>query len=241
MREIKCIIVDDEPLALELMERYVKKTPFLKLMARCKSAFEAMEVLKSQPVDLVFLDIQMPELSGIEFSRMLQHGPKIIFTTAFESYAIEGYKVDALDYLLKPFNYDEFLRAAKKAVSWFDFIEKNKKEPVETSPDSIYLRSEYKLLKVYLKDILYIEGLKDYAKFYLNSQDRPILSLMSLKKLENSLPSDKFMRVHRSFIINIDHIQAVERGDVLINNKIIPVAEGYKSNLQEFLNKRFLG
>jgi DNA-binding LytR/AlgR family response regulator len=240
MREIKCIIVDDEPLALDLMEKYVKKTPFLKLVARCKSAFEAMEVIKNQPVDLVFLDIQMPELSGIDFSRMIQHGPKVIFTTAFENYAIEGYKVDALDYLLKPFNYDEFLRAANKAVAWFDFLEKNKKDPA-VSPDSIYIRSEYKLLKIYLNDIIYIEGLKDYAKFFLKGQERPVLSLMSLKKLEQNLPEDKFMRVHRSFIVNMDHIEAIERGDLIVGEKKIPVAEGYKETLQAFLNKRFLG
>jgi two-component system, LytTR family, response regulator LytT len=240
MKEIRCIIVDDEPLALDLMEKYVKKTPFLILVARCKSAFEAMEVIKNKPVDLVFLDIQMPELSGIDFSRMIQHGPKVIFTTAFENYAIEGYKVDGLDYLLKPFNYDEFLRAANKAAAWFDFLEKNRKETAVT-PDSIYVRSEYKLLKIYLNDIIYIEGLKDYAKFFLKGQERPVLSLMSLKKLEQNLPEDKFMRVHRSFIVNMDHIEAIERGDLIVGEKKIPVAEGYKETLQAFLNKRFLG
>jgi DNA-binding LytR/AlgR family response regulator len=168
----------------------------------------------------------------------LQKGPKIVFTTAFENYAIEGYKVDALDYLLKPFNYDEFLRAANKAADWFAFLEQNKKMAVTSTPDSIYVRSEYKLLKIHLSDILYIEGLKDYAKFFLQGQDRPVLSLISLKKLEESLPNDRFMRIHRSFIINLDHIQAVERGDVVINDRKIPVAEGYKQGLQAFLDNR---
>lgn len=204
MQKIKCLIVDDEPLALDLLESYVNRTPFLELAGRCANAFEAMEVLANQTIELIFLDIQMPDLSGVAFSRTLKAGPKIVFTTAFEQYALDGFKVDALDYLLKPFNYEEFLKAANKAQEWFQLVNapQQKNEPLPY----LFVKSEYKLVKINLNEVLYFESLKDYVKIYLVGQQKPILSLMSLKSLEESLPAEQFMRVHRSYIVHLEKL-----------------------------------
>lgn len=237
MTKITCIIVDDEPLALELLESYVSKTPFLELKAKCNSAIEAMEFLNEQSVDLLFLDIQMPDLSGIEFSKRIDKSSKVIFTTAFEQYAIESYKVDALDYLLKPFSYEEFLKAAYKAKEWFALVNAKKTNTTEEQ-NYIFVKSEYKLLKIMLNDVLYFEGLKDYVKIHLKSQTHPILSLMSLKSLENNLPANRFMRVHRSFIINLENMEGVERSRVIYGKEIIPIADGYKEQFQKYLDEK---
>lgn len=238
MRKIKCLIVDDEPLALDLLESYVKRTPFLELVGRCANAFEAMEVLANQTIELLFLDIQMPDLNGVQFSRTLKAGPKIVFTTAFEQYALDGFKVDALDYLLKPFNYEEFLKAANKAQEWFQLLDAQgqKEEPLPY----LFVKSEYKLVKINLKDVLYFEGLKDYVKIHLATQEKPVLSLMSLKSLEESLPAGQFMRVHRSYIVNLEKIDSVERSRILINNAAIVVADQYRERFQEYLGSKSL-
>jgi len=243
MRKIRCIIVDDEPLALDLIEDYVLKTPFLELVKKFSSPFHAMEAIQSEKVDLVFLDIQMPGLTGIDFSKLIQHGPKVIFTTAYSQYALEGFKVDALDYLVKPFSYQEFLRAANKALTWFNLVEQGGVKTITEEPEnkSIFVKSEYKLIKVELCNILYIEGLKDYVKIYQKDQNKPILSLMSLKTLEEKLPSDLFMRVHRSFIVNLEQIVKIERNRIVFGSVYIPIADSYKDQFQEFLNKKFLG
>lgn len=242
MRKIRCLIVDDEPLALDLIEDYVLKTPFLELVNKFSSPFQAIDALQNEKIDLIFLDIQMPGLSGIDFSKLLQNGPKIIFTTAYSQYALEGFKVDALDYLVKPINYQEFLKASNKALTWFSLIEQNSEsKSVEPSITSIFVKSEYKLLKVELSDILYIEGLKDYVKIYLKEQSKPILSLMSLKTLEEKLSPEQFMRVHRSFIVNLSQISRIERNRIVFGSVYIPIADSYKEPFQEFLNKKFLG
>jgi len=242
MRKIRCLVVDDEPLALELIEDYVLKTPFLELVNKFNSPFQAIDALQNEKVDLIFLDIQMPGLSGIDFSKLLQGGPKVIFTTAYNQYALEGFKVDALDYLVKPINYQEFLKASNKALTWFSLVEQNSESKnVEPSNASIFVKSEYKLLKVVLNDILYIEGLKDYVKIYLKDQTKPILSLMSLKNLEEKLSSEQFMRVHRSFIVNLHQISKVERNRIVFGSVYIPIADSYKEQFQEFLNKKSLG
>lgn len=238
MKKINCLIVDDEPLALDLLESYVKRTPFLELAGRSANAFEAMEVLANQAIELIFLDIQMPDLSGVEFSRTLKPGPKIVFTTAFEQYALDGFKVDALDYLLKPFNYEEFLKAANKALEWFQLLDAQvqKNDPLPY----LFVKSEYKLVKITLADVLYFEGLKDYVKIHLATQNKPILSLMSLKSLEESLPVRQFMRVHRSFIVNLEKIESVERSRILINNAAIVVADQYRERFQQYLGNQSL-
>ncbi|HCT31118.1 MAG TPA: DNA-binding response regulator [Bacteroidales bacterium] len=241
MRKIRCLIVDDEPLALDLIEDYVLKTPFLELINKFSSPFQAIEALQNEKVDLIFLDIQMPGLSGIDFSKLLQNGPKVIFTTAYSQYALEGFKVDALDYLVKPINYQEFLKASNKALTWFNLTEQNIDQKIENSSNtSIFVKSEYKLLKVELVDILYIEGLKDYVKIYLKDQCKPILSLMSLKTLEEKLPSEQFMRVHRSFIVNLHQIARIERNRIVFGSVYIPIADSYKEQFQSFLNEKFL-
>lgn len=241
MRKIRCLVVDDEPLALGLIEDYVLKTPFLELVNKFSSAFQAIEALQSEKIDLIFLDIQMPGLTGIEFSKLLQNGPKVIFITAYSQYALEGFKVDALDYLVKPINYQEFLKASNKALTWFNLTEQNTEPKFEPSSNtSIFVKSEYKLLKVEFDNILYIEGLKDYVKIYLKDQTKPILSLMSLKTLEEKLPSDQFMRIHRSYIVNLQQIARIERNRIVFGSVYIPIADSYKEPFQEFLNKKFL-
>ena len=172
---LKCAIVDDEPLALDLLESYVNKTPFLELAGKYSSAVQAMNNLSGKDIDLLFLDIQMPELNGLEFSKMVDMHTRIVFTTAFDRYAIDGYKVNALDYLLKPISYVDFLQAANKALQWFELLQQPKEEV-----ESIFVKSDYKLIQVELKNILYIEGLKDYIKIYEENSPKPILSLMSL-------------------------------------------------------------
>lgn len=234
--KITCIIVDDEPFALELIQNYVSKTPFLELKGKCNNAFDALELLNTEKIDLVFLDIQMPELSGLELSKTISKETRIIFTTAFSEYALDGFKADALDYLMKPFNFEEFYNAASKAKEWFEL--KRKKVP-ENSVNSnfIFVKSEYKQLKIKLDDVLYFEGLKDYIKIWLVNQPKAILTLMSLKSLEEELPESKFMRIHRSFIVSLDKIEEIERSQVIINKQRITVAEQYKSKFQNFIGK----
>ncbi|WP_339926121.1 LytTR family DNA-binding domain-containing protein [uncultured Cyclobacterium sp.] len=233
--KISCVIVDDEPMALNLVESYVEKTPFLELKKKCSSAIEAMEFIKTSPVDLLFLDIQMPDLTGIEFSKMLPKESRVIFTTAFDEYALEGFKVEALDYLLKPFDYAEFLAAANKASTWFNLVKEKQSAPV-AEKEFLFVKSEYKQLRVKLADVLYFEGLKDYIKIWLKDNPRPILTLMSLKSLEDELPQTQFMRVHRSFIVSLKNIDVIERSQILINDQRITVSDQYKPKFLEFVN-----
>lgn len=232
---LNCAIVDDEPLALNLLESYVNKTPFLTLAGKYSSAVQAMKELPGKQIDLLFLDIQMPELNGLEFSKMVNSHTRIVFTTAFGQYAIDGYKVNALDYLLKPISYVDFLQAANKAVQWFELLQQPKEEI-----DSIFVKSEYKLVQIELKNILYVEGLKDYIKIYEEGNSKPILSLMSMKAMEEMLPASRFMRVHRSYIVQKDKIRIIDRGRIVFGKNYIPVSDSYKQTFQEFLDKRTL-
>lgn len=233
---ISCILIDDEPLALDLMESYVKSTPFLKLIAKCNSAITAIEALEKETVDLIFTDIQMPNLSGIEFSKMiLNTNTKIIFTTAFQEFALESYKVNAIDYLVKPISYPEFFAAANKAKQQT----LNQSNHLYSTDDYIFVKSDYKLLKIDLKDLIYIEGLKDYLKFYTVNSVKPILTLKSMKSLEEELSKKHFMRVHRSFIVNLNKITTIERNRIVFGDKYIPVSEKYKENFQKFISTDF--
>ena len=238
--KITCVIVDDEPMALNLVESYVEKTPFLMLKKKCNSAIEAMEFIKTEPVDLLFLDIQMPDLSGIAFSKMLPKETRVIFTTAFDQYALEGFKVEALDYLLKPFDYAEFLAAANKARTWFELLKGNKQNIVSEEKEFLFVKSEYKQLRIKLEDVLYFEGLKDYIKIWLKDNPKAILTLMSLKSLEEELPDTKFMRVHRSFIVSLKNIEVIERSQIIINNQRITVSEQYKNKFTDYINSNSL-
>jgi DNA-binding LytR/AlgR family response regulator len=234
MKKITCLIVDDEPLALKLLEGYISKTPFLELKGKCTNAIDALSFLNKEKNDLIFLDIQMPDLNGIELSRKIKQPSRIIFTTAFQEYALEGFKVEALDYLLKPFNYDDFYTAAIKAQKWFGMIEEPVKKESSDS-DYIFVKSEYKQIKIIIKDILYIEGLKDYVKIWMEGNDKPIFSLMSLKSIEAELQSQHFMRVHRSFIINLNKIHTIERGQIIIKDVRITIAEQYREAFHNYI------
>ncbi|ALJ05913.1 two-component system response regulator [Pseudalgibacter alginicilyticus] len=238
--KISCVIVDDEPMALNLVENYVKKTPFLILKKKCNSAIEAMEFIKNEPIDLLFLDIQMPDLTGIEFSKMLPKETRIIFTTAFDQYALEGFKVEALDYLLKPFDYAEFLTAANKANTWFELVKGKKSRMISEAKEFLFVKSEYKQLRIKLADVLYFEGLKDYIKIWLRDNPKPVLTLMSLKSLEEELPETHFMRVHRSYIVSLKNIDIIERSQIIINKQRITVSEQYKPKFLAFINTNSL-
>ncbi len=243
--KLKCIAVDDEPLALDLIGKFIQKTPFLSLEAAFDNAIDAMEHISRHATDLAFLDIQMPDLSGMELARILDKQPagkkpKIVFTTAYDQFAIEGYKVDAMDYLLKPFSYEEFLKAAAKVQAHYQHQRglSGSKNDQTAQPDYIFLKVEYQLVKTLLNDITHIEGYKDYVKVHLVGKPHPLLSLTSMKNMEETLPADRFMRVHRSFIINLDHIESVSRGAVKIGKAQIIVSENYKDKFTEFLNQR---
>lgn len=243
--KLRCAIVDDEPLALGLLESYVKKTPLLELNGAYSSAIQAMKNLPENPVNLIFLDIQMPELNGLEFSRMIPQDTRIIFTTAFEQYALDGYKVNALDYLLKPISYSDFMQAVNKAVKWFELqqkAEENSNNLIQTSSESnyIYIKSDYKLIQINLDKILYIEGLKDYIKIHLEDEPRPILSLVSMKAMEDKLPSSRFLRVHRSFIVQKQKIKVIDKGRIVFGKEYIPISDSYKQELQNYVNEHIV-
>jgi two-component system, LytTR family, response regulator LytT len=236
---ITVIAIDDEPLALQLVTGYIKKTPGLKLIGKFDNPIDASEFLADNTVDLIFIDIQMPDLSGIEFTRLMEKGPKVIFTTAYEKYALEGYKLDIVDYLLKPFSFEEFLIAVHKVQK---LIQLEQKVPVNVDANSefLFLKSDYKIKRINFNDILYIEGLKDYVKVFTQNAPKPVLSLTSLKLLESKLPGKKFMRVHRSFIVNLEKIDTIERSRIVFGKEYIPVSDQYKEKFQEFLDRNFL-
>ena len=229
---LNCIIIDDEPLAAQLLASYAQKTTFLNLIGTFNSAVAAIKNVKEKRIDLIFLDIQMPELSGLEFATLLPPTCKIVFTTAFSQYAIDGYKVNAIDYLLKPISYDDFLKAANKALDSFTVVEKKD----ELEDRFIYVKSEYKLVRVLYDDILYIEGLKDYVKIYLDNNQRPIHSLMNMKTMEQMLPASRFIRVHRSFIVAKSKIREIDRNRIVFGDVYIPIGDSYKQAFQEFIN-----
>jgi DNA-binding LytR/AlgR family response regulator len=244
---LNCIAVDDEPLALGLVCKFIEQTPFLSLAGRYSSAMDALKSIHSQKIDVIFLDIQMPDLNGIELARVLGKGPetpRIIFTTAYNQFALEGYKVDALDYLLKPFNYEEFLRAATKAYNYAELLHKPAPTPViaaaeveKADDEYLFLKVEYQLVRIALDDILYIEGLKDYVKVHLRNSEKALLSLTSLKALEEKLPAKRFMRVHRSFIVALDKITSMTKNSVQISKMIITVGDQYKDAFSQFVGK----
>lgn len=238
--QITCIIIDDEPMALNLVESYVEKTPFLVLKKKFNSAIEALEFLKFESVDLLFLDIQMPDLTGIEFSKMLPKDTRVIFTTAFDQYALDGFKVDALDYLLKPFDYPEFLVAVNKAFKWFALLRDKEHVTNSDAIEFLFVKSEYKQLRIKLRDVLYFEGLKDYVKIWLKDNPKPILTLMSLKSLEEELSETQFMRVHKSFIVSLINIEEIERSQIIINKQRITVSDQYKLKFLDFVNRNSL-
>ena len=241
---IKCAIVDDEPLAVELLASYVKKIPFLELCGKYSNATDALHGIGEEPVDLLFLDIQMPELNGLELSKMVPENTRIVFTTAFNQYAVDGFRVNALDYLLKPISYADFLEASNKALQWFQLVQQNEQQAQAATPApegeqrSIFVKSEYKLLQIDLDDIRYIEGLKDYVKIYTEQSQHPILSLMNMKAIEQMLPASRFIRVHRSFIVQKSKIREIERNRIVFGDVYIPIGDSYKQAFQDFINNK---
>jgi two-component system, LytTR family, response regulator len=233
---ITCLIVDDEPLARNLMTEYVRKVGFLKLVKACSSPLEALEILRSTPVDLLFLDVQMPGLTGIAFLKSLQKKPHVILTTAYSEYAMEGYELDVADYLLKPITFERFLKAVDKVST--RLARPQESAPVEPSADYIFVKDGTKLVKIRWDDILYVEGLKDYVTIHTLQQK--VVSLQRLKSLEEQLPGQKFMRVHNSFIISLNAIKAIQKDKVQIAEAWIPIGDTYRKAFKEFVEGRQL-
>ena len=239
---LSCFIIDDEPLALGLIESYVRKTPFLELTGKFHSAVEATQAVRETPPDVIFLDIQMAEMNGMEFASIVPPQSRIIFTTAFQQYALESYKVNALDYLLKPFGYTDFLQAANKALQWFEM---NRKANMQSAPQTvkngnIFVKTDYKLMQIETDSILYIEGLKDYVKIYVENMDKPVVSHITMKTLEEILPQQQFLRIHRSYIVNTAKIKELEHNRILFGKTRRPISDGYKEAFQKFLEKRLI-
>jgi DNA-binding LytR/AlgR family response regulator len=236
---ISCIAIDDEPLALKQITSYIEKTPFLALIGDFENAIEAISFVQDNDVDLMFVDINMPDLSGMDFVKSLNNPPGIIFTTAYSEYAVEGFKVNAIDYLLKPISYSDFLKAAEKANERIrPGVAENAK--IESNDKFLFIKSEYKILRINLSDIKYIEGMREYLRIHIENQ-KAVMALMSMKKMEEFLPDKDFMRVHRSFIVNLNKITTIERNRIIFDKDVyIPVSEQYKPKFQEYLDNNFL-
>ena len=239
---IRCLAIDDEPLALQQLVAYIHKVPFLELAAQCQSALEARSFLEHDTVDVLFCDINMPDLNGMEFVKSLTVPPLVVFTTAYSEYAVEGFKVNAVDYLLKPFGLQDFQRAAMRVKERLSERGNERgSERTEVGDDSIFLKTDYRIVKVKLSDIRYIEGMSEYLKVWVDNEPKPIITLLSMKKMEERLP-DCFMRIHRSYIIHLDKIQEVNKNRVIMDaDTYLPIGDLYKEAFQHYLDSKFLG
>ena len=247
---ISCMIVDDEPLAVKLLESFVAKTPDLELIGSFTDSVEAINAIKEQQPNLLFLDIQMPDLNGMELAHMLSVSTKVIFTTAFKEYAFESYEVSALDFLLKPIRYNKFIAAVEKARDWFSHREQvpasdnssSVSIPCGSSDQTIFLKVDGEYRQVALHKILYVCGMKDYVMFYLEDSQKPLITHLTMKSVEDMLPAEQFMRVHRSYIIALNKIRSVDRNDcIYIGNEIIRVTDAFKENFDQYLKSKFFG
>jgi len=244
MPNLKCLIVDDEPLALDILETYINRIDSLDLVARCNNAIEAFNLIQQKDIDLLFLDIQMPKLTGIDFLKNINNPPRVVFTTAYRDYALEGYELDAVDYLLKPISFERFLRAVNK-VSQMNSPAQVTPIPIMTESSNsgydqafIYLKADKKMIKFLLKDILYIESLKDYVR--VKTAHKEVVAYQKISYLEEKLPENKFLRVHRSFIVAIDKVEAFSATLIEINGKEIPIGRNYKNVVLKILNQNNL-
>ncbi len=244
---IKVLAIDDEPLALQQLAAYIKKIPFLSLCGECQSALEAKEILNNENIDAIFCDINMPDLNGMDFVKSLAAPPLVVFTTAYSEYAVEGFKVDAVDYLLKPFGLDEFRRAANRLQQRLRVGEASAEGmrlrvgEVSVEDDTIFVKTDYKVVKLAISDIRYIEGMSEYLKIHLESQPKPVVTLLSMKKMEEYLPP-YFMRIHRSYIINLKMIQEVNKNRVIMDSDTyLPIGDNYKDAFNDYLSTKFLG
>ena len=234
---IRCMAIDDEPLALQQIAAYIGKVPYLELAAQCQSALEAQQFLQQDTVDAIFCDINMPDLNGMDFIKTLTAPPLVVFTTAYAEYAVEGFKVNAVDYLLKPFGLQDFQRAANRLSERLEL----RSESSQLEDDTIFLKTEYRIVKVSISDIRYVEAMSEYLKVYLESEPKPIITLLSMKKMEERLPS-YFMRIHRSYIINLTKIQEVNKNRVIMDSDTyLPIGDMYKDSFQQYLDTKFLG
>jgi two-component system LytT family response regulator len=238
--KISCIAIDDEPLAVKKIAGYIQKVPFLELVAECRSASEAMSVPGLKDIQLMFVDINMPDVNGMEFVKSLTNKPYIVFTTAYSEYAVDGFQVEAIDYLIKPVTFSNFLKAANKVKNLIDLKAAGQKESVKTSANHLFVKSEYKLIRINLEDIEYIESQREYIKIKLINS-HTVMTQLSLSSIEEQLPSDRFMRVHRSFIVNLAKISVIDRNRIVFDGKVyIPVSEQYKERFQEYIKGNFV-
>ena len=239
---IRCLAIDDEPLALQQLVAYIQKVPFLELAAQCQSAMEARSFLENETVDAIFCDINMPDLNGMDFVKSLAVPPLIVFTTAYSEYAVEGFKVNAVDYLLKPFGLQDFQRAANRLRERMEGAQASSNQPVASaSEDVLFLKTDYRIVKVSISDIRYVEAMSEYLKVWLESQPKPVITLLSMKKMEEHLPSH-FMRIHRSYIINLTKIQEVNKNRVIMDaDTYLPIGDMYKEAFQAYLDTKYLG
>lgn len=238
---IKCLAIDDEPLALQQLAAYIEKVPFFELAGKCHSAAEALAILKTDVVDAIFVDINMPDLSGMEFVRMLQSPPMVVFTTAYSEYAIEGYKVDAIDYLLKPFGMDDMMRAANKVKRQYDLMHTASVSAVDEN-DAIFVKTDYKVLRIAITDIAYIEAMSEYLRIFLTDKSKPMVVLLSMKKMEERLTGKGFMRVHRSYIVNLNCIREVGKSRIILTNGAeVPIGNIYRDAFNDYISGKFLG
>ena len=246
MKTLRCMVVDDEPLAVKMLENYISKTSFLELEASFTDPVAALEAIREKRPQLVFLDIQMPDLNGMELSRMIPDGTRIIFTTAFKDYAFDSYEVSALDFLLKPIRYQKFLEGAEKARAWFDLVDsagsaESSAPAAEDRQDSIFVKADGQLHKVAFSDIRYVEGMKDYVLLHLCSEKRPLVTHITMKAVEDLLPEKAFMRVHRSYIIALDKIDSIGGSyDISIGDTLIHVSDAYRAAFEQYLSQRML-
>ena len=246
---IRCLAIDDEPLALQQLVAYISKVPFLELAAQCQSALEARKFLENDTVDAIFCDINMPDLNGMDFVKSLVVPPLVVFTTAYSEYAVEGFRVNAVDYLLKPFGLQDFQRAANRLKERLDNTPDTPAADISltshpsplTSTDDLFLKTDYRIVKVSIPDIRYIEAMSEYLKVWIEGEAKPIVTLLSMKKMEERLP-DYFMRIHRSYIINLNKIQEVNKNRVIMDaDTYLPVGDLYKDTFQAYLDTKFLG
>lgn len=231
---LNCIAVDDEKLVLNLLADNIRQVPFLNLVATCRNALEAAEVLQKEQVDLIFLDIQMPGLSGLQFLQSLNRPPMVIFVTAYKDYAFEGFNLNAIDYLLKPVSFERFLKACNKAHDWYNLQQKQAPQPA-TVRDSFFVYVEYNQVKVVIDEILYIEAMKDYVKIFITSSPKPVITKASLKGMEEKLAGHRFVRIHKSYIVSVDKITAIKRDLICIGKIELPLSESYKGDVEKLI------
>jgi len=238
---IRCMIIDDEPLALQQMEGYVKKIPYLELVAACHTAIEAREILENDKIDAIFCDINLPELNGLDFVKSLENPPMVVFTTAYSEYAVEGFQLNAIDYLLKPFGFDDMKRASDKIKARFDALRTLQEVSQIDEDDAIFLKTEYKIVRINIGDIHYVEAMSEYLRIYLTGNPKPVIVLLSMKKMEERLPSRSFMRVHRSYIINLKKIKEVSKSRIMLVDDVeIPIGDSYRDQFNAYINSKFL-